>query len=171
MPARLVAREPEAEAEPSGSSDPAPAEKQTAALPPEALGGTLLPSGAGLDQYDRAMGLLRDGRYDEAETTLREFLARSPGSRMAPNAQYWLGEVYWQRNQFDKAAIAFSDAYRKYPNGAKAPDALMKSAIALGNVGRRDDACAAFREFGQRFPGATGYSGDRVARERQRFGC
>jgi TolA-binding protein len=66
----------------------------------------------------------------------------------------------------------FAGTYRQYPTSSKAPEALLKSAIAFGSAGRKETACAAFREFASKFPGAArGYYGERAAQERLRFGC
>jgi tol-pal system protein YbgF len=133
--------------------------------------GNALPSGSGADRYNHAMGLLRDGDYAAAEKAFRSFVRDFPNDGMAPNAQFWIGETYFLRGDYGSAAAAYGQAYRGYPTSSKAPDSLFKLAVALGNDGRRRDACGTLREFATTFPGALSSYGERLSHERHRLGC
>jgi tol-pal system protein YbgF len=137
-----------------------------------ALGGSnALPSGSSAERYNQAMGLVRDGDYAAAENAFRSFVRDFPNDAMAANAQFWLGETYFQRGDYSNAAAAYGQAYRSWPKSSKAPDSLFKLAVALGNDGRRRDACGTLREFTTTFPGAMSSFGERLSHERQRLGC
>ena len=121
--------------------------------------------------YERAYGFLLQQDYGAAENAFRTFLQRYPQDKLASNAQYWLGESYYVRGQYGKAAKAFLDGYRAHRKGIKAPDSLLKLAMSLARLGEKEQACAAFSELGRRFPAAPAHVKRRAARERSRAGC
>lgn len=141
---------------------------QTAAAPAAAY---QLPGNTPDEQYQYAFGLLRQANYAEAEQALRAFIERNPNSPLAGNAQYWLGETYYVRGDYQNAAVAFAEGYQKYPESGKAPDNLLKLGMSLGEIGSKADACTALNELDKQFPGAPGNIKERAARERGRLGC
>jgi len=76
--------------------------------------------------YQAAFGLLKDGQYDRAIAAFQKFLVAYPGSSLADNAQYWLGEAYYVNKSFPEAQAAFQRVVDKYPQSRKRPDALLK---------------------------------------------
>jgi tol-pal system protein YbgF len=87
--------------------------------------------------YRKAYDTLRSGNDVEAEPLFRAFLRSFPGSDLADNSQYWLGECFYDRKDFTQAVREFRRVIERYPNGNKVPDALLKvgfSYLALGSV-------------------------------------
>jgi tol-pal system protein YbgF len=76
--------------------------------------------------YQASFALLKDGQYDRAITAFQRFLVAFPGSQLADNAQYWLGEAYYVNKSFPEAQNAFQRVVEKYPQSRKRPDALLK---------------------------------------------
>src|SRR5579872_4967955 len=66
------------------------------------------------EQYDNAFKLLRQSDYPAAEQAKRAFVERNPNDALAGNAQYWLGETFYVRKDYNNAAIAFAEGYQKY---------------------------------------------------------
>jgi tol-pal system protein YbgF len=130
-----------------------------------------LPGETAEAQYEYAFGLLRQAEYDDAELAFRTFLDRHPDDLLAGNAQYWLGETYYVRANYQQAAVTFAEGYQKYPNSGKAPDNLLKLAMALGELGKNQEACVALGQLRKEFPNAPANIQDRAVRERERFGC
>jgi tol-pal system protein YbgF len=91
-----------------------------------------------LKLYRVAQEDLRAGRHDAAERGFRDFLRRFPRHDYADNAQYWLGECFYDRKLFAQAAVEFRAVVAHYPLGNKAPDALLKLAFCLLATGERD---------------------------------
>ena len=114
---------------------------------------------------------MRAADYRGAEIAFRGFLQRHPGDPLASNAQYWLGETFFVRNDFNSAAAAFAKGYQVYPKSPKAQDNLLKLGVSLGNTGRKQDACFAFAKLERDFPNLAPTNKDRVTREKQRLGC
>jgi tol-pal system protein YbgF len=150
---------------------------QTAAARPAAAaaatsaGPGTLPSGSAQDQYNYAFGLLRQADYPGAEEALRSFVQRYPNDPLAGNAEYWLGETYYVRKDYNNAAATFAEGYRKYPQSGKAADNLLKLGMSLGNVGQKKEACLTFSQLAHDFPKASGNITERVNQEKQRLGC
>jgi tol-pal system protein YbgF len=143
-----------------------------AAAPAATSGGPgTLPTGSAQDQYNYAFGLLRQADYPAAEEALRSFVQRYPNDPLAGNAEYWLGETYYVRKDYNNAAATFAEGYRKYPQSGKAADNLLKLGMSLGNVGQKKEACLTFSQLAHDFPKASGNITERVNQEKQRLGC
>ncbi|MEM1081072.1 MAG: YbgF trimerization domain-containing protein, partial [Pseudomonadota bacterium] len=65
------------------------------------------PTEAEQQAYDQAFLALRETRYADAAEGFDRFLRDHPNSSYAPNAQYWLGEVYYVTRDFDTALGQF----------------------------------------------------------------
>ncbi|MEQ8664650.1 MAG: tol-pal system protein YbgF [Rhodospirillales bacterium] len=123
------------------------------------------------DEYAQAFALLRQAKYDEAAAALQSFVDSHGDHDLASNARYWLGETYYVRSEYVRAAEVFFEAYRLAPKGPKAPDTLLKLGMALGNLGKKPEACAAFAKLEQEFPNPSPAIVSKLDRERSRNGC
>ena len=130
-----------------------------------------LPGETPEQQYEHAFGLLRQANYPDAEAALRTFLERHPDDLLAGNATYWLGETYYVRGNYQQAALTFAEGYQKYPNSGKAPDNLLKLAMALGQQGQKENACVALRQLEKRYPDASANIKDRATRAKSKYSC
>jgi tetratricopeptide (TPR) repeat protein len=61
----------------------------------------------------RSLGTGQPAALEGAGRALREFLARHGGTRSGQQASYLLGQVEFQRRQWDAAAAAFAEAARR----------------------------------------------------------
>ncbi len=142
--------------------------------PPEGRGtqtATLPPSESPKDYYDLAYGYILRKDYALAEDGFRTFLRKYPSDRMAPEAQYWLGESLFQRQRFRDAAEAFLNVSTKYESTAKAPDALLRLGQSLAVLGEKEAACASLGEVLRKYPRAALGVKQGVDREQKRDGC
>ena len=150
---------------PGGAPGARPTAPSAAAAPPQAAGGAA-------DQvYNDAFKKLQDGDYAGAEKGFRTFVQRNPQHALAGNAQYWLGETYYARRDYQNAMTAFAEGYKAYKSSPKGPDNLLKLGVTLANLGRKPDACAIFARFAQDYPRATDLQKRRIEQERQKNGC
>ncbi len=97
-----------------------------AAVPAVAPAAAVSPAAAEQTAYDHAFQALRDGDYAESARRFRAFMAQYPGSALAPNADYWLGESYYVTQNFQVSLQTFQGLLARYPGSPKAPDALLK---------------------------------------------
>ncbi len=121
--------------------------------------------------YEEAFATLRNGNYDLAEQQFQAFLDKNPNHSLKNNAQYWLSETYYVRNQYDRSAKGFATAYQADPNGAKAPDNLLKLGLSLAGLGKNEDACIAFSQLLTDFENGPRSIVGRAERETARLGC
>jgi len=128
-------------------------------------------AGGGDQLYHDAFKKLQDGDYAGAEKGFRAFVQRHPQHALAGNAQYWLGETYYARRDYQNAMTAFAEGYKAYKTSPKGPDNLLKLGITLATLGRKADSCAIFARFAQDYPRATDLQKRRIDQERQKNGC
>jgi tol-pal system protein YbgF len=130
------------------------------------------PSGGSVnDQFNRAFGLVKQADYDGAEVALKGFIQAHPNDPLAGNAQYWLGQTYFVRNNFTEAANAFAEGYKRYPNSSKAAPDLLYLGMSLGRADQKQNACVALAQLDQTFPNPDPAISQRAAAEKKRDGC
>src|SRR5258707_6284282 len=64
--------------------------------------------------------------YALDEETMRILAQKYPSDPLIADSQYWLGESYFQRQQYRDAAEAFLGVTTKFDKSGKAPDALLR---------------------------------------------
>ena len=104
-------------------------------------------------------------------SSFRAFLQKYPDDRLAPEANYWLGESLFQRQRYRDAAEAFLNVSTKYETAAKAPDALFRLGQSLAALGEKEAACASLGEVLRKFPRASASVKQGVEREQKRVRC
>jgi len=154
----------------AGAAPARPPAPSTAAAPPPAAGAAGA-AGAADQVYNDAFKKLQDGDYAGAETGFKAFVQRYPKHALAGNAQYWLGETFYARRDYQNAMTAFAEGYKAYKASPKGPDNLLKLGVTLANLSRKTDACAIFARFAQDYPRATDLQKRRIDQERQKNGC
>ncbi len=151
---------------PADSGAPAATPDQTAAAPKVEL-----PAGTPESQYAYAFNLVRQNDFPGAESAFKQFLEQNPKDPLAGNAQYWLGETYFARNQFQQAAAIFAQGYVKYPKSEKTPNVLLSLGISLGNLGKKQQACISFAKLEHQFPNMHQNIKDMTRTQKKRLGC
>jgi tol-pal system protein YbgF len=128
-------------------------------------------SGNARADYETAYAYVLQKQYEQAEMGLRQFLQSHPRDRLVPDATYWLGETYLQRNRPREAAEQFLKISTQHATSAKAPDAMLKLGVSLNALGARDQACATLAELERKYPQATPNVRQGVDREQKRARC
>ncbi len=80
--------------------------------------------------YKAAYALVKNQQFDEALSAFDDFILLYPSGEYAPNAHYWLGELYLYKSDLPEAIKEFSVIVDDYPQHRKAPDAMFKLAKA-----------------------------------------
>lgn len=98
------------------------------------------------DAYESAVNLvLKDRAYDAAIPAFENFVRSYPDSSYAPNSYYWLGQLFFTKNELLKAKAQFERVVAQYPQSAKAADSLAK----LGQLAEREGDVPAAKQFYQ----------------------
>ncbi|MDH3739650.1 MAG: tol-pal system protein YbgF [Alphaproteobacteria bacterium] len=148
---------------------PQPAGTQQASANPGAAAS--LPAGSPEDRYNYARSFLMRRDFVGAEQALRSFVDTYPENPLSGNAQYWLGETYYVRNDFGAAARTFADGFQRYPDSSKAPDNLLKLSMSLAALERTDDACITLQKLASEYPQSPASIKQRAQTERTRLKC
>lgn len=144
--------------EPAAAPRPTPAAAQPPASSPKAL-------------LDQAYGALGRREYSAAETYFQQFLDQYPSDLMAGSAQYGSGEAAFQSGEYRTAADRFLKTFTNFPKSDKAPEALLKLAIALRRLGENAAACDSFAELARRYPQSPKGVLQRADVEKKRANC
>ena len=93
---------------------------------------------------------IASGQSDQAIQQFREYLRNNPKSDLADNAQYWIGEAYYSKGDYNRSIIELNEVLLKYPQGDQVPGALLALATAFQNSGDQDRRQAHPAEADQR---------------------
>lgn len=123
------------------------------------------------EQYNLAMSLIRKDDYVGAEQAFSQFLDQNRQHGLAGNAQYWLGETFYVRGDYNNAASAFLNGYQNYPDSSKGADNLLKLGMTLGRMDQIEEACTTFLQLEKQFKILPSRLKQISAREKQKFNC
>ncbi len=94
----------------------------------------------GLDErelYRQAINLvLKQKDYDQAAKQFVSYLDNFPQGLYAPNAMYWLGEIYLLRSQLNDSEIWFNRLLTEFSSHSKIPDAKFKLGTVYHQLGQ-----------------------------------
>lgn len=95
--------------------------------------------------YDSALRDKMGGNFDLALKEFTDYLAWFGDTELAPNAQYYIGEIHYNQQRYEDAVEAFDKVLEAYPRNSKTNDARLMKARALAQLGRRAEAEQEFR--------------------------
>ena len=101
--------------------------------------------------YETAWRALEKKDYRVAVTRFKEFLQKHPKSRLANNAQYWIGESHYALREFDQAILEFDAVRSRYPQGDKVAAALLKQGFAFAELGEKVNARLILQEVVEKY--------------------
>ena len=108
---------------------------------------------AGMENlYKVAYESYQKGDAEGARKKFETFLKQYPNTELSDNAQFWIGETYYLKKDFEKAILEYEKAIAKYPEGDKIPAALFKQALAFSELGDKTNARNLFKRVIERYP-------------------
>ncbi|MCL2823388.1 MAG: tol-pal system protein YbgF [Polyangiaceae bacterium] len=114
--------------------------------------------GQAAQDYERALLLFRDKKYEQAQERLAGFLVRYPGHENADSAMYWRGECFFAMGNYVRAAEQFEGVVARFPRGNKVPDALLKLGMSQRRLGENDNAARNFETLRRNHPNSDAAS-------------
>jgi tol-pal system protein YbgF len=139
---------------PAGPSDGSTAPPQDGNTPEEAAASS----------YQAAKAQLDAGQLEVSRKMFEVFLAAHPDHTLADNALYWIGETWYAKALWIKAAGIFSAVVKRYPRGNKIPDAMLKTGLCYVHLGEHSDANEVFGHLMRQYPGTPAAE---IAREQR----
>jgi tol-pal system protein YbgF len=102
--------------------------------------------------YEAAQAQRRLGNYQGAIVAFQNFIKQYPKSNLAPRAQYWIGDSYFNLRDF-KLAIANQQALIKtYPDSPTVPDAMLNVASSQIEMGESIAGRKSLEDLVRQFP-------------------
>jgi tol-pal system protein YbgF len=130
----------------SAAAAPAAATASTAAETPAS-------SGDANTDYNRAVDLvLVKKQNDQAITAFQSFVKQYPDSTYQPNANYWLGQLFYNKGKKDDSAYYFAVVVKNYPKSPKAPETMYKVGVIMQDKGQVDKAKAVYQQVIKQYP-------------------
>ena len=102
--------------------------------------------------FDAGVNAYNARKYEEAQRSFTDFLKNYKDHSQAAEAQYYLAECYFQRNQFADAALAYDKVIKQYPKSGSAPGAYLKQGISFSKIGQAAAAKARMQEVISKYP-------------------
>ena len=110
------------------------------------------PPAAETKAYEAALNQFKLGNYPLAVSAFQGFLVTYPSSRLAPSAQYWIGNAYFAQRDYKQAIGAQQKVLSAWPDDAKAPDALLNIASSQDALGDRRGAARTLEDLLAKYP-------------------
>lgn len=104
----------------------------------------VLPDASPEEQYNFALQRAMQNDLETAEAAFAEFRAINGDHPRQADALFWLGRIQFLREQFDLAAMTFSEFNSAYPDDARIVDTTMWIAEAVSRFAPADQACAIY---------------------------
>jgi tol-pal system protein YbgF len=104
------------------------------------------------DLYRDAYESFHKGNLEGARRKFEAFLKQYPNTELSNNAQFWIGETYYQKKDFEKAILEYEKAITQYPEGGKIPVVLFKEGLAFLELGDKGNARRLLTGVIERYP-------------------
>jgi tol-pal system protein YbgF len=115
--------------------------------------------------FQKGRNLLDDGDAAGAAAAFLKYTETYPAGAYTADAHFLRGEAEASQEAWSTAARAYLNSFSGDPDGARAPDALLKLGLSLEKLGQRDEACLTLQQVAVRFPGGEQAASAETARQ------
>jgi tol-pal system protein YbgF len=126
--------------------------EQAAAAPATPASPESEASPAEMRAYQAALDQFKLGNYSLAVSAMQGFLVTYPSSKLASNAQYWIGMAYSGQRDYKQAISAQRKLLAAWPESDKAADAMLSIASSQETMGERKSAQKTLEELISKYP-------------------
>lgn len=109
-------------------------------------------SSSDLQIYEDAKAAYDKGEMEKARQGFALLIKTFPKSENADNAQFWIGESYYQEKWYEKAILEYQTVLEKYPKGNKVPAAMLKQGMSFLKIGDKSNARLILKELKKDYP-------------------
>lgn len=102
--------------------------------------------------YKTAKGAYDKGDWAKARQLFTQLIQEQPNSDNADNAQFWIGETYYNEKWYEKAILEYQTVIEKYPKGNKVPAAMLKQGLAFLKLDDQSNARLVLKRLTQKYP-------------------
>lgn len=97
--------------------------------------------------YRDAMRDYSTGKFDIALAEFNDYLRWFPNTEFAPNAQFYIGMIHYNQQEWEPALQNFDMVLERFPENSKTLDAMYMKGMALLKSGQRTAAAQEFRSL------------------------
>jgi TolA-binding protein len=131
-----------------GTENPTPG-----TVPPTSSGSATPPPGLKSDKlYTDAYRDYTGGTYDVALGEFIDYVKYFNDTQFAPDAQFYIGSIYYKKQDFPNALQAFDAVLEHYSDNRRTAGAHFWKGKTLLSMGKRDAAAKEFREVIGKYP-------------------
>jgi TolA-binding protein len=105
--------------------------------------------------YTTASRDFQNKKDDLAIEELAQYVKYAPKSENAPNAQFYIGQIYYRGEDWENAAKAFDAVLEQFPTNSKTLEAHYMKACALMKAKKNTAAGAEFKSFIAKYPDSS----------------
>jgi tol-pal system protein YbgF len=98
---------------------------------------------------------LKSKDYDKAISAFTAFVANYPKSTLVANSYYWLGQLYYKKQQFKNAQQSFAEVVNNFSKSAKRSDAILKIGVIDETLGDVPSAKKAYNKVLKEYPNSS----------------
>ncbi|HSM76099.1 MAG TPA: tol-pal system protein YbgF [Bryobacteraceae bacterium] len=102
--------------------------------------------------YSNARRDYMAAHYDLAMQEFSDYARCFPTTQYAPNAQYYVGEIYYNKGDYENAMKAFDTVLEQYPENTKTGDAHYMKGNSLVKLQRKEAAVKEYRQVISKYP-------------------
>jgi TolA-binding protein len=109
---------------------------------------------AGMSAETTFTNAVRDkngGKYDLALQEFNDYLKYYGNTQFAPTVQFYIGDIYFRKQDYNNALQAFDAVLEHYADNSKTADSHYMKGMSLLGLGRNDGAAKEFREVYTRY--------------------
>jgi tol-pal system protein YbgF len=102
--------------------------------------------------YDTAYRDKMSGKPELALKGFTDYVQMYGDTDLAPNAQFFIGQIHAEQGDFDSAVKDFDAVVERYPSSGKTADALFAKGMALVKLNKKTDGAKEFRAILTKYP-------------------
>lgn len=103
------------------------------------------------DEYNQAYNALIKNNVQTAQQKLNEFVKKYPKSNLIAKAHFFLGNIYFDNEDYRSSAINYLKSYKSSKSIPKAPKSLLGLGMSLLNLNKTKVACTTFKKLTKEF--------------------
>ena len=102
--------------------------------------------------YASAKQAYDNGDFQSALQGFELFLEKFSDSDRADNARFWIGEIYFAEQWYERAILEYEKVIKNYPDGNKVAGAYLKQGFSFEKIGENANARLILNELLEKFP-------------------
>jgi tol-pal system protein YbgF len=102
--------------------------------------------------YSKGLDAFKAGDMPASRDIFTKFLDQYPQHDLAANAQYWIGETFYNEKGYEPAILAYQEVIKRYPTKDKVPAAMLKQAMSFKAIKDTKSAKYVLKKLVEGFP-------------------